>query len=69
MGGMYKRQIPGSPIINHVMVENIDEVLTNLEKLGGMIVIPKMKIKSVGFNAIIRDTEGNLLGILQPEMD
>jgi predicted enzyme related to lactoylglutathione lyase len=67
-GGLYKRQIPGSPIINHVMVEDIDEVLTNVEKLGGKIVIPKMKIKSVGYNAIIQDTEGNLIGIFKPEM-
>jgi uncharacterized protein len=67
-GGMYKRQIPGSPIINHVMVEDIDEVLTNVEKLGGRIVIPKMKIKSVGYNAIIQDTEGNLIGIFKPDM-
>lgn len=67
-GGMYKRQIPGSPIINHVMVEDIDEVLTNVERLGGRIVIPKMKIKSVGYNAIIQDTEGNLIGIFKPDM-
>ncbi len=64
MGGMYKRQM-SEVITNHVMVENIDEVLAKVEKLGGKIVTPKMEIQSVGLDAIIQDTEGNTIGILQ----
>jgi len=67
MGGLYKRQM-SELIINHVAVEDIDKVLAKVEKLGGKIMIPKMEIKSVGLNAIIQDTEGNSLGLIQPEM-
>lgn len=65
MGGMYKRQM-SELIINHVIVEDIDEVLANVEKLGGKIITPKMDIPSVGLNAIIQDTEGNSIGIWKP---
>lgn len=64
-GGMYKRQM-SELITNHVAVENIDEVLAKVEKLGGTIIMPKMEIQSVGLNAIIQDTEGNTIGLLQP---
>lgn len=67
MGGMYKRQM-SELIINHVMVEDIDEVLAKVEKLGGKILMPKMEIKAVGLNAIIQDTEGNSIGLWKPEM-
>lgn len=52
MGGMYKRKM-SEPIINHVMVEDFDEVLAKVEKLGGKIIMPKMDIESVGLSAII----------------
>ena len=30
MGGMYKRQMPGSPIVTYVLVDDIDAVLANV---------------------------------------
>lgn len=67
MGGMYKRKMSES-IINHVMVEDFDEVLANVEKLGGTIIMPKMEMESVGLSAIIQDTEGNSIGLWKPAM-
>ena len=67
MGGMYKRQM-GETIKNYVAVEDIDKVLANVEKLGGKIVMPKEMIRGVGLVAIIRDTEGNGIGIWKPQM-
>jgi hypothetical protein len=67
MSGLYKRQM-SELIINHVAVEDIDKVLAKVEKLGGKIMMPKMEITSVGLNAIIQDTEGNSIGLIQPEM-
>ena len=67
MSGLYKRQM-SELIINHVAVEDIDRVLGKVEQLGGKITMPKMEIKSVGLNAIIQDTEGNSIGLIQPEM-
>jgi predicted enzyme related to lactoylglutathione lyase len=65
MGGMYKRQMT-EPIINYVVVEDIDKTLAKVEKLGGKIAVPKMEIKGVGLTAIIQDTEGNAIGLWKP---
>jgi len=65
MGGMYKRQM-SEPITSHVMVENLEEVLAKVEKLGGKIITPTMDMQSVGLDAIIQDTEGNTIGLWQP---
>jgi len=68
MGGLYKRQMPGTPIINYAITEDFDKTLAKVEKLGGKIVMPKMEIKSVGLTAIIQDTEGNVIGLWKPAM-
>jgi len=69
MGGMYKRQIPGTPFMPYVMVENVDKIIAKAEKLGGKIIMPKMEIASVGDTAIIQDTEGNTIGVWKPSME
>ncbi len=66
MGLLYKRQMT-EPIINFVAVDDIDKILVKVEKLGGKIVRPKEEIKTVGQVAIIQDTEGNAIGLWQPE--
>jgi len=68
MGGMYKRQMPGTPFMPYVMVEDVDKIIAKAEKLGGRIIMPKMKIESVGDTAIIQDTEGNTIGVWKPSM-
>jgi uncharacterized protein len=68
MGGMYKRQM-SEPIINYVVVDDIDKVLAKVEKLGGKIGVPKKDIPNVGVIAVIQDTEGNAIGLWKPSMD
>jgi len=68
MGGMYKRQMPGIPIIPYVMVENFDRVAAKVEKLGGKTIMPKMMVEGVGLVAVIQDTEGNTIGFWEPRM-
>jgi uncharacterized protein len=68
MGGMYKRQMPGSQIVTYAMVDDIDTTIGNVEKLGGKIVVPKNEIKDVGQIALIQDTEGNVIGLWKPAM-
>jgi hypothetical protein len=64
-GGLYKRHMPG-PIMNFVIVKDLGAVLARVERLGGTIVMPENAIRDVGRVAVIRDTEGNILGLLQP---
>jgi predicted enzyme related to lactoylglutathione lyase len=65
-GGIYKRQMNKEPIINYVMVDDIDKMISMVEKLGGKITVPKMEIKYVGQVVIIQDTEGNTIGLYKP---
>ena len=65
IGGLYKRRMQ-EPIINYVIVDDIDKVLAKVEKLGGTIGVPKKEIKTVGHIAIIQDTEGNAIGLWKP---
>ena len=67
MGGMYRRQMT-EQIMNYVMVDDIDQAIAKVQKLGGKIVVPKMEIKGVGWTVIIQDTEGNALGLWKPGM-
>jgi predicted enzyme related to lactoylglutathione lyase len=64
-GGLYKRHMTES-IINFVVVEDIDNVLAKVEKLGGRITMPKEEITGVGLTAVIQDSEGNVIGLWTP---
>jgi uncharacterized protein len=65
-GGLYKRHM-NEPILTFVFVEDIDKVLSKVEKLGGTITLKKTEIPGVGLNAMIQDPEGNIIGLLQPK--
>jgi predicted enzyme related to lactoylglutathione lyase len=67
MGGLYKRHMT-EPILNFVLVDDIDKVLAKVEKLGGKVTMPKEEIKGVGLSAVIQDSEGNVIGLWKPEM-
>ena len=48
-------------------VEDIDATQAAIEKLGGIIVMPKVAIPTVGTLLFFRDPEGNLAGVIQYE--
>lgn len=66
-GGMLIRSNPGQQIINYISVDNIDESLAKLEQLGGAILMPKMPITGIGWNCVVKDTEGNTFGMIQED--
>jgi hypothetical protein len=64
-GGMLHRQAPiTSPVIT-IGVQDIDEALARVEKLGGKVTIGRQQVGDVGFSAYVQDTEGNLIGLWQ----
>jgi len=65
MGGLYRRQ-GNESIKNYVEVDDIDAVLAKVEKLGGTIVRPREMVPGVGLVVMIKDTEGNGIGIWKP---
>ena len=44
----------------------LDAVLDRIPALGGTVLMPKTDIGDPGFIAIVRDTEGNHVGLHQP---
>ena len=48
-------------------VASLDETLATGESLGARIALPKMPVTGIGWLAYIKDPDGNLLGLLQPD--
>ncbi len=68
-GGMFTRDAARpSPIVT-VGVDDVDEALATVERLGGAVVLPKTEVMGMGFAAYFRDTEGNVLGLWQAAAD
>jgi uncharacterized protein len=70
-GAIQPRKPKSAPVVNTIGVTNIDEALKMIEKNGGKIVVPKMRVPKTGDLAYFVDTEGNMHGILQslPNME
>ncbi len=45
---------------------DLDASLARIEKAGGSVVMPKTDIGQPGFIALVRDTEGNVVGLHAP---
>jgi len=64
-GGMMKRQRPvTSPVIT-ISVEDIEDAMKKVKKMGGEIVRGKMQVGEFGYAAYFKDLEGNILGLWQ----
>jgi predicted enzyme related to lactoylglutathione lyase len=63
-GGMIDRKVGTStaPVVT-VEVDDVDEALARIEKLGGTTVIGRTAVGGMGFSAYYRDTEGNVMGL------
>lgn len=73
-GGLMRRQgvIDGQAVIAYpciVQVEKIDEMLQKVQSAGGTIVVSTMPIPGVGWLFYAKDTEGNIFGVMQPDME
>jgi len=52
-----------------VRVDSLDEASARIQNRGGRIVAPKMPILAMGWFAYAEDTEGNLLGLFEPDSE
>jgi uncharacterized protein len=64
-GSFFKKEEGWASISNVINVQDIDECIVRLEKLGGEIIFPKTIINGVGYLAYFKDTEGNTFGMMQ----
>jgi predicted enzyme related to lactoylglutathione lyase len=73
-GGLVKRQGPAplemqsvSGSVCTVQVDSVDSILAKNAELGGSVALPKMPIPGIGWLAYIKDLDGNILGIMNPD--
>lgn len=73
-GGLMRRR--GQPPANGaavnafvctMMVPNLDEYLEKAKNAGGMVVVEKSAIAGAGWLAYCKDTEGNIIGMMQED--
>ena len=63
-GGLFQRGTHGLEGISiEINVPSIDEYLERIESAGGKIVKPKGPILDIAFFALVKDTEGNIIGL------
>jgi hypothetical protein len=66
-GGIMRHQDGQPRIVNTIGVESIEEAKAKVTSCGGTVVIDKMAIPGVGYQAYCVDTEGNIFGLHQPD--
>ena len=64
-GGLARREDPETGIENMIDVQDLDVSVAKVEKNGGQVFRPRMAIPGVGWLAYIKDTEGNVFGLMQ----
>ena len=64
-GGMMKRQDPVKCPVITIDVQNIEETMKNVIKMGGELVRGKIQVGDMGYAAYFKDTEGNIIGLWQ----
>ncbi|HEY7739654.1 MAG TPA: VOC family protein [Steroidobacteraceae bacterium] len=50
-----------------IEVASVDDHFAKALQLGGKAALPKMPIPSVGWLAYVKDPDGNILGLMQPD--
>jgi predicted enzyme related to lactoylglutathione lyase len=77
-GGMLRRMGPApasdamTPVVAYVCtvgVEDVDHCVAKAVDLGGVAALPRMAIKGVGWLAYVKDTEGNIFGLMDEDKD
>ena len=64
------RPTDGQPVNAYVCTVEVPDLDARLEKAavsGAELALPKMPIPGVGWLAYVKDPEGNILGLMQPD--
>ncbi len=73
-GGMVRRRgdppVGGEPLgswVCTVDVDDVDAYVARAQAQGGTVALPKMAVPGVGWLAYVKDSEGNILGLMQAD--
>jgi hypothetical protein len=72
-GGLVPRRgtvTPNAPVIAYVCTMNVtglDGLVSKAVGMGGVLALPKMPIPGMGWLAYVKDTEGNIFGMMEAD--
>jgi predicted enzyme related to lactoylglutathione lyase len=67
-GAITPRMMPEQVTTDTIGVESVDDSLKKIVEAGGTVSQPKQAVPGIGYIAYCTDTEGNLFGVIQPDM-
>lgn len=50
-------------------VDDLDDALGRVQDVGGLVVQGRSAIPGIGWSAYVRDPEGNVIGLFQPDSE
>ena len=68
-GGLARRENPTTGVENTIDVKDLDVSLANVKANGGKVIRPRMAVPGVGWMAYIKDTEGNVFGLMESDLE
>ena len=68
-GGLARREDPTTGVENTIDVKDLDASLANVKANGGKVIRPRMAVPGVGWMAYIKDTEGNVFGLMESDLE
>ncbi|HXV94061.1 MAG TPA: VOC family protein [Pseudonocardia sp.] len=66
-GAMAPRDEVREGVLVYFGVDDIDAAMARVKDAGGTLVGDKAPIPAIGWSARVRDSEGNLVGLFQPD--
>ena len=66
-GGLMRRQHPTHGPVNYIGVESVDAYVRKATGLGADKLMPKTAVKGMGWFAWLKDPEGNVFAIWEPD--
>ena len=68
-GGLARREDPTTGVENTIDVKDLDASLANVKNNGGKVIRPRIAVPGVGWMAYIKDTEGNVFGLMESDLE
>lgn len=66
-GGFFAEGDHDQKVVNTIDVKGMDALLQKVESGGGAIVMPKTAMAGIGYLCYFKDTEGNLMGMMESD--
>lgn len=59
-------QNPAGTVTFYIETDDVTDSLAEVQKAGGMIIMPEAEIPNMGKFGMFRDPQGNLIGLFKP---